>query len=130
MGGISGWAVKYLEVAEGYGLEVCVVNIAPPPGPLAERSSFRFDRVGVAWRSWVSLWRLLRRNRPDVCHVTSSLAWATPRDAVAVLMCRLFGVPSVLHIRTSTQVVELREGLSSFWRFLFDRFLGSFAYLF
>jgi glycosyltransferase involved in cell wall biosynthesis len=122
-GGISLWAQKYMEVAERYGLCVTIVNIAPPVGEFSEQSAFRFNRLGVAFGAFLDLWRQLRHQRPDICHVTSSLAWATPRDAIAVLICRLHGVPTVLNIRVSTQVLELRESLSGFWRALFDRFM-------
>jgi glycosyltransferase involved in cell wall biosynthesis len=123
VGGISLWVEKYVEVAADHGIGVTIVDIAPPVGEFSERSAFRFNRLGVAFRALADLWRTLRRERPDVCHVTSSLAWATPRDAIAVWLCRFYRVPTVLHIRASTQVLELRESLSPFWRSWFDRFM-------
>jgi glycosyltransferase involved in cell wall biosynthesis len=58
-----------------------------------------------------------------VVHVTSSLFWATPRDALALALCRGCGVPVLLQVRASSQIVAWREGLGGVRRRLLDRVL-------
>lgn len=123
--GMGIWAVRYSEAAPRFGLSVDVVDVSPPPGSFSERSVFRMDRVGVALRAWRDLWRLLRRQRPDVCHINSPLGWGAARDAGALIICRWFGVPTVLHLHVSTQVLEWRDGMPPIGRWLVDRFLRS-----
>ena len=77
----------------------------------------------MAWRALRALWRTLRRECPDVVHVTSSLFWATPRDAAALALSRGFGVPALLQIRASSQIIAWREGLRGPRRWLLDRVL-------
>lgn len=88
-----------------------MVNVAPPDGPMSERSRFDLGRIPVATRALRELNRELRDRPPQVCHVTSSLFWATPRDALTLSLCKLRGVPSLLNLRSSSQIIEWREAM-------------------
>jgi glycosyltransferase involved in cell wall biosynthesis len=66
---------------------------------------------------------LLARRQVDVAHLTTSLFWATPRDALAVAMCRAARVPCVLQIRASTQIIAWRQGLKPVQRRALDQTL-------
>ncbi len=121
-GGISRWTARFCEAAPAYGLDVSVIDISPGVA-VDERSRFDLGRLPVAWRALRGLWRTLRSARPDVAHVTTSLFWATPRDAAAVVLCRRRGVPALLQIRASSQIVAWREGMSGPRRWLLDRAL-------
>jgi glycosyltransferase involved in cell wall biosynthesis len=123
VGGISRWTVRFCEVARAHGLDVRVIDISPGIASVDERSRLEPGRLPVAWRALRALWRTLRRERPDVVHVTSSLFWATPRDALALALCRGRGVPVLLQIRSSSQIVAWREGLGGVRRRLLDRVL-------
>jgi glycosyltransferase involved in cell wall biosynthesis len=121
-GGISRWTARFVEAAPAYGLDVRVIDISPGVA-VDERSRFDLGRLPVAWRALRELGRVLRSGRPDVTHVTTSLFWATPRDAAAVVLSRCHGVPALLQIRASSQIVAWREGLSRPRRWLLDRAL-------
>ena len=109
LGGISRWAERFRNAAPGYGLEAIVVNIAPPVGAMSERSRLDLGRLPVATRALRELNQVLKEQRPQVCHVTSSLFWATPRDTLTLSLCKLRGVPSLLNLRSSSQIIEWRE---------------------
>ena len=113
LGGIGRWTLRYQAAAPSHGIRVAVANISPPAGAFTERSAFRLDRVRPAVGALSDLARILVAEHPDVCHLTTSLFWATPRDAVALALCRAARVPTVLHIRGSNQMIEWREGLDS-----------------
>jgi len=121
-GGISRWTARFCEAAPAYGLDVSVIDISPGVA-VDERSRFELGRLPVAWRALRELWRTLRSERPDVAHVTSSLFWATPRDAATLALCRCHGVPALLQIHASSQIVAWRQGLSGPRRWLLDRVL-------
>lgn len=110
-GGIGRWTLRYQAAAPRHGMDVRVVNISPPGTGLSERSGFRLDRSLRALTCLADLAQVLRQHRPAVCHITTSLFWATPRDAAAVALCRAFGVPTVVNIRASNQIIAWRNGL-------------------
>jgi glycosyltransferase involved in cell wall biosynthesis len=123
LGGVSRWTLRFREAAPRHGLRVRVIDVAPPVDTVDERSRFDWGRLPVATRALRELRRVLREERPDVAHVTSSLFWATPRDALALLLCRRAGVPVVLNLRSSSQIVAWREGLGGLRRRALDRSL-------
>jgi len=123
LGGVSRWTLRFREAAPAHDLDVRVVDVAPRVSSVDERSRFDLGRLPVAWRALRELDRVLRTARPDVCHVTTTLFWATPRDALALALCRLHRVPSVLHVRASSQIVAWREGLHGWRRRALDRAL-------
>ncbi len=125
MGGISRWAMRYLKVAARHDMRVRTVNIAPPTQDFDEASRLRPTRVRKAGVALAELTRTLRASRPDVCHVNTTLFWATPRDAAALLLCRTMRVPTVLQIHASNQIIAWREGLSAAKRFALDRSLSA-----
>jgi glycosyltransferase involved in cell wall biosynthesis len=123
VGGISRWTVRFREAAPAHALDVRVIDVSPGIASVDERSRLEPGRLPVAWRALRALRRTLRRERPDVVHVTSSLFWATPRDAAALALSRWFGVPALLQIRASSQIIAWREGLGGVRRRLLDRVL-------
>jgi len=124
LGGIGRWTLRYVDAAPAHGLDVQIVDISPRDAAFSERSAFRFGRARTAGRALWDLGRVLRRHRPQLCHVTSSLFWATPRDGAALALCRAAGVPTVLHLRGSNQFVEWREALPRLQRAGLDAVLG------
>jgi glycosyltransferase involved in cell wall biosynthesis len=123
MGGIARWTLRFLAAAPAHGIDVRHVDIRTGAESVDERSRFQFGRLGLAARHLPHLLRVLRRERPQVAHVTSSLFWATPRDALAVALARAHGVPSVLQLRASSQIIRWRLSLSPLRRRLLDRAL-------
>lgn len=115
LGGIARWGQRYLSAAAQHSLQVEVINISPPPGDFSEKSAFRVDRLAPATRALRQLGTALAQRRLDVVHVTTTLFWATPRDALTLAMCRGAGVPTVLHIHASTQMIAWHQGLPA-WR--------------
>ncbi len=113
MGGIGRWAEHYVGAAPAHGLDVAVANISPPQTGFSEKSAFRLDRLKPAGNALAQLAGILAKNKPDVAHITTTLFWATPRDAVALALCRAARVPTVLHIHASTQIIAWREGLDT-----------------
>ncbi len=124
-GGISRWTLRYCQEAEKYGLDVSVIDTAPRTKQFSERSRFSIGRSLHAIRVLRRLWEVLREDKPDVCHITTTLFWATPRDAFAIWLCQACGVPTVLNIRASSQIVAWREQLGSLRRRLLDAVLRS-----
>jgi glycosyltransferase involved in cell wall biosynthesis len=120
---VSRWTERFLAAAPAHGLEVCVVNVAPRASSVDERSRFALGRLPVAWRALRELASQLSGGRPDLCHVTTTLFWATPRDGLALALCRRRGVPTVLHVRASSQIVAWRERLPALRRRALDRML-------
>jgi glycosyltransferase involved in cell wall biosynthesis len=123
VGGISRWTVRFREAAPRYGLAVRLIDIATGSERVDERSRFQLGRLWIALRALRELARVLRRERPDVCHVTTSLFWATARDALALVLCRAHRVPAVLQIRASNQTIAWREQLGPIRRRLLDAVL-------
>lgn len=123
VGGISRWTERYREAAPRHEIEVRLVDVSPGVDSVDERSRFALGRLPVALRSLLHLWRVLRRDRPQVAHLTSSLFWATARDALAVALCRAYGVPAILQLRSSSQIIRWRGGLPALRRRLLDRAL-------
>ena len=111
LGGISRWTERFRAASPHYGLDTRVVNIAPPVGAFSESSRLDAGRIGVATRALRELAGVLRNERPDVCHITTSLFWATPRDALTLALCKTYGVPTLLNLRSSSQIIEWREAL-------------------
>lgn len=128
-GGISRWTVRYCSEAPRFGLQVVVVDTALSGAAFTERSHFSLPRLRAGLRALLELRRVLRSERPHAAHITTSLFWATPRDALAVWLCRLHGVAAVLNIRASSQIISWREGLGPWRRRLLDVALRSPAVL-
>jgi glycosyltransferase involved in cell wall biosynthesis len=124
-GGISRWTLRYLNSAAEFGIEAVVVNTAPRSQDFSEKSRFTSGRAIGALVMLMKLGRVLWKQKPEVCHVTTTLFWATPRDAAALFLCRVAGVPTILNIRASTQIVSWRKGMGRVRRRLFDSVLRS-----
>lgn len=124
-GGISRWTSRFLRESAKYGIAVELVDVSPGTSSFTERSRFSLTRSQTALRALSKLWRVLRKGQTDVCHVTTSLFWGTPRDFLAILMCRMHGIPTVLNIRASSQIIAWREDLDVVRRFLLDTVLRS-----
>lgn len=120
MGGIARWATQYLDAAPRHGLQLRLVNVAPPVDEFSEKSTFRWDRVGHAGRCLGQLAGLLARRQVDVAHLTTSLFWATPREAAALALCRAAQVPTVLNIRGSNQHIAWRRAMPALKRRALD----------
>lgn len=123
VGGISGWTLRYLAAAERHAIEPRVVDISPGGIASTEASRLRMDRFRPAFRALGGLTALLARREVDVAHLTTSLFWATPRDALAVAACRAARVPCVLQIRASTQIIAWRQSLRPVQRRALDQTL-------
>ena len=102
-------ALRLLRAARARGDEVLVV--APKPGPFvdlvrAEGSEVhlidvnRLFRLDGAWR----LWRLLRRERPDVLHTHTAVA----ANVIARVVGRLAGVAVIAHMHIENHFRENR----------------------
>lgn len=110
----------YLQAAERAGLQVVVVNTAPGVGTFAEHSQFRLGRLRVALVAYREAFALLARRQVDVAHVCSTGFWAHGRDAVLLAACRAAGVPAVLHLHASTQIVAWRAAMPPLVRKAYD----------
>lgn len=104
-GGVGSWTLRYQRAAAAHHLQVHTVNIAPTMLDFSEASRFRLDRVQVAGRALAQLAGLVARRQVDVAHLTTTGFWAHSRDALALAVCKAAGVPTVLHIHASTQIV-------------------------
>ena len=85
-----------------------------------EGSHFRVDRLMTGTRTLRQLLAALARKELDILHATTTLYWATARESLALTACRLAGVPTVLHIRASTQTVAWHKALNKPTRMLVD----------
>jgi glycosyltransferase involved in cell wall biosynthesis len=119
-GGVAQWMCHYLQAAERAGLQVVVVNTAPGLGTFAEHSQFRLGRLRVALIAYHEAFALLARRQVDVAHVCSTGFWAHGRDAVLLAACRAAGVPAVLHLHASTQIIGWRASMSPLVRRAYD----------
>lgn len=125
LGGVARWAERYGRSAAAAGIEVETVDTAPRTEAFTERSEFRLDRLKPAARAFAQLSKTLARFHPQVAHLTTTLSWATPRDIAAAWVCQRVGVPTVLHIRASTHIIEWRDKMPAWRRALLDHALQS-----
>ncbi len=119
-GGVGYWTERYLNAAPEHDLAVTLLNTAPPPGRFDEKSVLRLDRSLSAVRALGRLVRTLATQRFDVAHVTTTLFWATPREALVLKLCRSHKIPTVLHIHASSQLPPWRDALPPLRRKLLD----------
>ncbi|WP_437550052.1 glycosyltransferase family 4 protein [Sorangium sp. So ce367] len=110
-GGITRWMRNYLDAAPAAGIEADVVDTSPRGASTDPTSRLRPARVVRAGEALAALHRLLARRRPDVVHLCTTLFWATARDGLAVELCRRAGVPAVLHLRLSPQIITWHRAL-------------------
>ncbi len=120
VGGISRWTLRYKEHAAAYGIDVRIIDIAPRTKSFSEKSRFSLSRSFGAVSSLLQLWRLLRHKHIDVCHITTTLFWAAPRDLLAAYLCKHYRVPAIVNIRASSQIIQWRESLGAAKRKLLD----------
>ncbi len=123
MGGVGRWTERYLAAAPEQGLRVTLLNTAPPATGFSEKSAFRLDRLRPALSGLAKLTWLLARREVDLVHVTTTLFWATPREALVLEACRLAGVPTVLHVHSGNQIILWRDALPAVQRAALDRVL-------
>lgn len=110
VGGVTAWAQLYLRAAPRHGIEATLIDTSPREA-MHEASLFRWKRAQVAAATLGQLAKLVAQRRIDVAHLTTTLFWATVREAAAVAACKAAGVPSVLHIHGSNQMIAWRQGL-------------------
>ncbi|WP_437992633.1 glycosyltransferase family 4 protein [Sorangium sp. So ce145] len=110
-GGITRWMRNYLDAAAAAGIEADVIDTSPRAASSDPTSRLRPARVVRAGEALAALHRLLARRRPDVVHLCTTLFWATARDGPAVELCRRAGVPAVLHLRLSPQIIAWHRAL-------------------
>ncbi|WP_437867483.1 glycosyltransferase family 4 protein [Sorangium sp. So ce363] len=110
-GGITRWMRNYLDAAAAAGIEADVIDTSPRGASTDPTSRLRPARVIRAGEALAALHRLLARRRPDVVHLCTTLFWATARDGLAVELCRRAGVPAVLHLRLSPQIIAWHRAL-------------------
>ncbi|XXX82590.1 glycosyltransferase family 4 protein [Sorangium sp. So ce134] len=110
-GGLTRWVRTYLDAAPAAGIEAEVIDTSPHSAAVDATSRFRPARVVRAGEALSELHRLLARRRPDVVHLCTTLFWATARDGLAVELCRRAGVPAVLHLHFSTQIIDWLRAL-------------------
>ena len=121
-GGIGRWCLRYRAEAEANNVELDIVDVSPRTETYSVESRLSLGRVKVAGHAFVELAAALRK-KPDVAHLVTSLKWATPREAIAMAMCKAAGVPIVLHLRVSTQTPVWRKAMSPWRRNAVDRVL-------
>ncbi|WP_437928792.1 glycosyltransferase family 4 protein [Sorangium sp. So ce291] len=110
-GGITRWMRNYLDAAAAAGIEADVIDTSPRGASIDSTSRLRPVRVVRAGEALATLHRLLAQRRPDVVHLCTTLFWATARDGLAVELCRRAGVPAVLHLRLSPQIIAWHRAL-------------------
>jgi glycosyltransferase involved in cell wall biosynthesis len=110
-GGIGGWTLRYQRAAADHGITLRTVNTSPTTHDFTEASRVRWDKVAVASRALRQLAALLANREVDVAHLTTIGEWSHLREATAMALCRAFGVPTVLHVRASTQYVAWHEAM-------------------
>lgn len=120
LGGIGRWTLRYLDAAPRHHLQPLVLNTSPSPLDFHEGSHFRVDRLATGVRALRQLTTALARRQLDLVHATTTLYWATAREGLALTACRMAGVPTVLHIRASTQTVAWHKALPAPTRLLVD----------
>ena len=114
-----------MAAAPQHDLAVSLINIAPPVAGFSEKSTFRANRLRPALSGLGQLARLLARRQIDIVHVTTTLFWATPREALVLSLCRLAGVPTVLHVHSGNQIIAWRDSLRRPQRAALDAILRS-----
>jgi glycosyltransferase involved in cell wall biosynthesis len=123
MGGVGRWTERFLAAAPAHGLLPTLLNIAPPVGNFSEKSAFRVDRLRPALAGLAQLAALLAKRQVDLVHVTTTLFWATPREALVLAMCKSAGVPTILHVHSGNQIISWRDGLATPQRTALDAVL-------
>ncbi|WP_437603969.1 glycosyltransferase family 4 protein [Sorangium sp. So ce590] len=111
-GGLTRWVRTYLDAAPAAGIEADVIDTSPRSAAIDPTSKLRPARVVRAGEALSELHRLLARRRPDVVHLCTTLFWATARDGLAVELCRRAGVPAVLHLHFSSQIIAWHRALA------------------
>ncbi|AUX39392.1 glycosyltransferase [Sorangium cellulosum] len=110
-GGLTRWVQNYLAAAPAAGIEAEVIDSSPRAAGVDTTSRFRPARVLRATHSLLQLRRVLAQRRPDVVHLCTTLFWATAREGLALELCHRAGVPSVLHVHMSTQIIAWHRAL-------------------
>ncbi|WP_438027532.1 glycosyltransferase family 4 protein [Sorangium sp. So ce233] len=110
-GGVTRWVRNYLDAAPTAGIEADVIDTSPGGQTIDPTSRFRPARVVRALDALVALRRVLARRPPDVVHLCTTLFWAAGRDGLAIELCRRAGVPAVLHLHLSPQIIAWHRAL-------------------
>ncbi|WP_437677541.1 glycosyltransferase family 4 protein [Sorangium sp. So ce131] len=110
-GGLTRWVQNYLAAAPASGIDAEVIDISPRAAGVDTASRFRPARVLRATHTLIQLRRLLAQRPPDVVHLCTTLFWATAREGLALELCHRAGVPAVLHVHMSTQIIAWHRAL-------------------
>lgn len=119
-GGIANWVVLLREYVQGVE-DVDFIHINTAPKVRATEGRTMWDRVVVQGFAMLGknrdMKRMIRRDRPDVIHMTTSGQLAVVRDHLMLKTARKAHVPTVYHIRFG-RVPEIAEANTQEWRML------------
>lgn len=100
-GGIANWSVMLSEHMKQTADELVVLNIAPKKRSTEGRTIF--DRIVVSGidmhKKKSELTKMIRTNKPDIIHMTTSGSLAIIRDVLLLKTAKKHHVPAVYHIR-------------------------------
>lgn len=116
-GGIANWTQMMLSELPACGVDVSVINTAPRKRTTEGRSLF--DRVFVSGFSMLKqrkeLRKLLKKDCPDVIHITTSGRLAVFRDILLLRVAKKNNVPTCYHIRFG-RIPEICGQKTAEWR--------------
>ena len=116
-GGIANWTAMMLEYVKG--TDDCFKTINTAPKKRSTEGRNIFDRVVVSGfdmlRKKRELKAQIKKDRPDVIHMTTSGSLAIIRDVLLLKTAKKYGVPTVYHIRFG-KTGEMAESNSRLWR--------------
>lgn len=116
-GGIANWTAMLLDYSKNTDDVFSTINIAPKKRSTEGRNIF--DRVVVSGLDMLKKNRELKvqikKNRPDVIHMTTSGSLAIIRDILLLKTAKKHGVPTVYHIRFG-KTEKMAQSNSKLWR--------------
>lgn len=120
-GGIANWVnmvTKHISTNEK-DIQLIPLNIAPPKRATEGRNLWnRIVDSGIDMlRKRRTLKKILKFNRPDIIHMTTSGQLAIIRDIVLLKLARKYMTPTVYHIRFG-RITEIAKAQSIEWKLL------------
>lgn len=102
-GGIASWTKKFTKTFPNDDYQFTFVNVSPPvprAGGLSESFLFRaFSGITAMYRILRELKGILKKNRYDVLHTTTSGNIGSLRDYRVARLCKKYGVRTIMHCR-------------------------------
>ena len=102
-GGIASWTKKFVKTFPDDEYQFTFVNVSPSvsrTGGLSEKFLMRtFSGITAMYRILHELKRVLKANRYDILHTTTSGNIGSLRDYRVAKLCKRYGVKSVMHCR-------------------------------